>query len=281
MKKKIAFIGGSGVYQLDQVESVTEHQIETPFGTPSDAIIETKLAGVSAYFLPRHARGHKLLPHEVNYRANIYALKSLGIEHIISISAVGSLKEELPPGKLVLVDQFIDWTKGRRERSFFGHGVVAHISNADSVDKKLQNLLSRACLAADVDSSLNGTYLCIEGPQFSTRAESHLYRSFGASVIGMTNVPEAFLAKEAGMSYATMAMVTDFDAWKDEHCTVEEIMKVMKENNKNAQKVLVGLAGLISKEGLPEVVKENVAGVMSDLSTLSQKRSDEMKVLLK
>lgn len=281
MEKKIAFIGGSGIYQLDEVENVREHQIETPYGKPSDAIIETKLSGISAYFLPRHARGHKLLPHEVNYRANIYALKSLEIEHIISISAVGSLKEELPPGHFVLVDQFIDWTKGRRERTFFGDEVVAHISNANPVDKNLQALLFKACENAAVVCSVNGTYLCIEGPQFSTRAESHLYRSFGASVIGMTNVPEAFLAKEAGMSYATMAMVTDFDAWKDEHCTVEEIMKVMKENNKNAQKVLVSLADLISNQGLPEVVKENAAGVMSDLGQLSKKRTEQMKVLLK
>lgn len=281
MEKKIAFIGGSGIYQLDEVDIVQEHQVDTPFGAPSDAIIETKLGGVSAFFLARHARGHKFLPHEVNYRANIYALKSLGIEHIISISAVGSLKEELPPGHFVLVDQFVDWTKGRRERTFFGNGVVAHVSNADPIDKKLQALLYKACEGAGVTSRLNGVYLCIEGPQFSTRAESHLYRSFGASVIGMTNVPEAFLAKEAGMSYATMAMVTDFDAWKDEHCTVEEIMKVMKENNKNAQKVLVSLSELLSKEGLPEVVKENAAGVMSDLAKLSNDRAEEMKVLLK
>lgn len=281
MEKKIAFIGGSGIYQLDEVENVQEHQIDTPFGQPSDAIIETKLCGIPAYFLPRHARGHKFLPHEVNYRANIYALKSLGVEHIISISAVGSLKDELPPGHFVLADQFIDWTKGTRKRTFFGEGVVAHVSNADPIDKSLQDLLLKSCKRADVAATLNGTYLCIEGPQFSTRAESHLYRSFGASVIGMTNVPEAFLAKEAGMAYASMAMVTDFDGWKEEHCTVEEIMKVMKENNKNAQKVLVSLAELVAKKGLPEVVKENAEGVMSDLAELSKNRADVMKVLLR
>jgi 5'-methylthioadenosine phosphorylase len=281
MERKIAFIGGSGVYQLDKAEIVQEHHVETPFGQPSDAIIETKIEGISAFFLARHARGHKYLPHEVNYCANIYALKSLGIEHIISISAVGSLREEFAPGHFVLADQFIDWTKGKRKRTFFGDGVVAHISNANPVDKKLQNLLFQSCKNAGVTASLNGTYLCIEGPQFSTRAESHLYKNLGASVIGMTNVPEAFLAKEAGMSYATMAMVTDFDAWKEEHCTVEEIMKVMKENNKNAQKVLVSIAHEINSHGLPKVTKENAAGVMSDLENISEDRAAIMKVLLK
>lgn len=281
MRNKIAFIGGSGIYQLDEVENVKEHQIDTPFGQPSDSIIETEICDVSAYFLARHARGHKYLPHEVNYRANIYALKSLGIEHVISISAVGSLKEELPPGHFVLVDQFIDWTKGLRKRTFFGDGVVAHVSNADPIERKLQNLLYRSCKNAEVEVSLNGAYICIEGPQFSTRAESHLYKKFGASVIGMTNVPEAYLAKEAGLSYATMAMVTDFDGWKEEHCTVDEIMKVMKKNNKNAQKVLVELAQIISRQGLPEVVKENAAGVMTNLEKLPREQAEIMKVLLK
>lgn len=281
MNKKIAFIGGSGIYQLDAIEPVASHHIQTPYGDPSDSIIETSIDGVQAFFLPRHGVGHRFLPHEVNYRANIYALKALGVEHIVSISAVGSLSDELPPASFALVDQFIDWTKGKRERSFFGDGVVAHVSTANPVESSLQNLLAKACQKVGVEHKVGGTYICIEGPQFSTRAESRFYKGLGASVIGMTNVPEAYLAKEAGMAFSTLAMVTDFDAWKDVHCSVDEIMKVMMINNKNAQKVILELANLISQSGLPSFEKENAVGLMTDLSKVSKEKRAIVETLLK
>lgn len=278
--QKIGVIGGSGIYQLDGIEVKKRHAIQTPYGQPSNEIIEAQINGVECYFLPRHGEGHRLLPHEVNYRANIYALKMLGIDYIISISAVGSLKEELEPTKFVLVDQFIDWTKGKRERTFFGEGVVAHVSNADPINLPLQKIISEACQATGMNFSVGGAYLCIEGPQFSTRAESAIYRSFGASVIGMTNVPEAFLAKEAGMSYATIAMVTDYDCWKEEHCTVEEIMKVMKTNNQNAQSLLKDLIPRIAKNP-PAVAKETASSIMTASEGWPANKREILEVLLK
>ncbi len=277
--KAIGIIGGSGVYNIDGIELVKEHSIDTPFGQPSSPVVEARLNGVNFFFIPRHGKAHDLLPSEVNYRANIFALKLLGVEYVISVSAVGSLKEELPPTTFVLVDQFIDWTKGRRERSFFGDGIVAHVSNANPINKKLQSILTHSCKEASVKYSENGIYICIEGPQFSTRAESNLYKGMGASVIGMTNVPEAFLAKEAGMAYATIAMVTDFDAWKDEHCTIDEILKVMAENNKNAQGVIkIALANLNSDKF--DVEKENRIGVMTPEEKWTPSQKEIMSTLL-
>jgi 5'-methylthioadenosine phosphorylase len=243
MTKKfgIAVIGGSGIYDLDNVQTVKEHIIDTPFGSTSDAIIEAQIDGATFYFLSRHGRGHTISPSEINFRANIYALKTLGVTHVLSVSAVGSLKEELPPGTFVLVDQFIDWTKGLRERTFFGEGVVGHVSTALPVELNLQQFVGSFCKKLDIKHEMNGSYVCIEGPQFSTKAESAIYRSFGASVIGMTNVPEAYLAKEAGMAYSTVAMVTDYDCWKEEHCSIEEIIKVMTENSKTAKLLLSNL----------------------------------------
>lgn len=276
----VGVIGGSGVYSLDEIELVREHEVVTPFGKPSDNIIEGKLKGHTFFFLARHARGHKILPHEVNYRANIYALKSLGVDVIVSVSAVGSLKEEHAPTDFVLPSQFIDWTKGKRERTFFGDGVVAHISCAYPVEKVLQDRIKEHSDKLSLQAHQGGTYLCIEGPQFSSRAESELYRSFGADVIGMTNVPESYLAKEAGIAYATIAMVTDYDCWKEEHCTVEEIMKVMGQNNEKAQKLILSL--------LPDLVerpiqfeKENRFGVMTPKESMTNEQKEWVEVLLK
>jgi 5'-methylthioadenosine phosphorylase len=277
--KGIGIIGGSGVYNIEGIELINEHTIETPFGAPSSPVIEARLGGVPFFFIPRHGKAHTILPGEVNYRANIFAMKKLGVEYIISVSAVGSLKEELPPTTFVLVDQFIDWTKGSRDRSFFGNGIVAHVSNANPVNRNLQEILISSCENAGVSYSKNGTYLCIEGPQFSTRAESHLYREMNASVIGMTNVPEAFLAKEAGIAYATIAMVTDFDAWKEEHCTVDEVMRVMGENNKNAQGVIELALGKLNKEKF-DVEKENRIGVMTPKENWNPDQRVIMEVLL-
>lgn len=277
---KIGIIGGSGVYKIDGVEVVKEHSISTPFGAPSSEVIEAKLNGVSFYFIPRHGKNHNFTPSEVNYRANIFALKELGVEYVISVSAVGSLKEEHAPGTFVLVDQFIDWTKGHRERTFFNKGFVAHVSTAEPVEKQLQQLMGEACKKAQVPYALGGSYICIEGPQFSSKAESNIYRSFGAAVIGMTNVPESYLAKEAGLAYATIAMVTDYDCWKEEHCTVEEIMKVAAKNNMQAHAVLKNLLPALNAN-LFTFKKENTNALMSKPANLSAEQARMLEVLLK
>ncbi|MFP5385431.1 MAG: S-methyl-5'-thioadenosine phosphorylase [Bacteriovoracia bacterium] len=277
---KVAIIGGSGIYKLDAIKVKNQIKVSTPFGPPSAEIMECEVEGHSFYFLPRHGIGHHYTPSEVNYRANIFALKKLGVNTIISISAVGSLQEEYAPRQFVMVDQFIDWTKGLRKRSFFDEGIVGHVSVANPVEISLSKRLYEACQRAGVSGHLGGTYICIEGPQFSTRAESKVYRSFGASVIGMTNVPEAFLAKEAGMAYATVAMVTDYDCWKEEHCTVQEIMDVMKSNYVSAQKFV--------KEAIPDLVKnpvkfepENQYAVMTDAALHMATHKEILEVVLK
>lgn len=277
---KIGVIGGSGIYKLDGIEVIKEHKISTPYGMPSSEIIEAKIAGSPFFFIPRHGKGHTFTPSEVNYRANIFALKSLGVEYVISVSAVGSLKEEYPPTTFVLVDQFIDWTKGLRERTFFNNGFVAHVSTAEPVEKKLQSLLVKACADVGVNHGVGGSYICIEGPQFSSKAESNIYRGFGASVIGMTNVPEAYLAKEAGIAYATIAMVTDYDCWKEEHCELSEIMKVMKTNNLNAQKVLAKVIPELDKNPFT-FNKENTYAVLTKPEHMSAEQKQVLEVLIK
>jgi 5'-methylthioadenosine phosphorylase len=278
-QENLGIIGGSGIYQMEGIEIIKEHMIETPFGRPSDAVIEAKLSDEVFFFLARHARGHKLLPHEINYRANVYAMKQCGVRYLLSVSAVGSLKEELPPTTFVLPDQFIDWTKGQRKRTFFGDGIIAHVSTANPIDPKLQKLAANSCEHAGVNFHVGGSYVCIEGPQFSTKAESAIYRRFGASIIGMTNVPESFLAKEAGMSYATIAMVTDYDCWKEEHCTVDEIMKVMGTNNSMAHKVLLDFILKFSSNKF-YVNPENKLGVLTNRDTLSTDKQEILDVLL-
>ncbi len=276
---KIGIIGGSGVYDLDSVKLIKEHDISTPFGKPSDKIIEVEIEGASFFFLPRHGRKHSFLPSEVNYRANIFALKSLGVKYLISISAVGSLKEECPPGSFVLPDQFIDWTKGQRERSFFGNGIVGHVSVAAPIEKELQNVLHKCCLELKIPVKKDGSYICIEGPQFSSKAESNIYRSFGATVIGMTNVPESYLAKEAGMAYATIAMVTDYDCWKEVHCTLDEITKVMKSNNLMAQKLVKLVIPRLKKSPI-EYNSENDIGVWTPLDSMNDAQKKMIHTLL-
>lgn len=278
MNKKFGFIGGSGLYKLDGVKVLEEISVDTPFGRPSDQVLRLSLDGDEFYFLPRHGKTHSISPSDLNYRANIYALKSLGVEVLISVSAVGSLKEEHAPTNFVLVDQFIDWTKGLRKRTFFENGVVGHVSCAYPVNKALRERISRVLSKTDIKHSNNGTYICIEGPQFSSRAESELYRSFGADVIGMTNVPESYLAKEAGMAYATVAMVTDYDCWKEEHCTVEEIMKVMEKNNQSAQKLIKLLVPELSKNSF-SFEKENAFAVVTKPDTIDEKNKEIIKIL--
>lgn len=278
-KSFVGVIGGTGIYDLDNVDVIEEYALTTPYGQPSDVIIEAKIANYSFYFLPRHAKDHSMMPSEINYRANIYALKSLGAKYIVSVSAVGSLQEEFKPTDFVLPDQFIDWTKGQRPRSFFGEGMSGYVSVANPVEEKLQDIIIEASSGLDTKVHKGGTYVCIEGPQFSSKAETAIYRSFGASVIGMTNLPEAYLAKEAGMAYATVAMVTDYDCWKESNCTVEEILHVSKHNNIRAKKMLLGLIPTISENQF-DFVRENTHALVTDEEKLSKKHKAILEVLL-
>lgn len=238
----IGIIGGSGLYRMEALKDVEEIQVNTPFGSPSDSLILGTLADVRVAFLARHGRNHHLLPSELPFRANIYAMKSLGVKYLISASAVGSLKAEAKPLDLVVPDQFIDRTKNRIS-TFFGEGIVAHIAFGDPVCPKLVSVLANAvadCNLTDVTLHRGGTYVCMEGPAFSTKAESNLYRSWGATVIGMTNLPEAKLAREAEIAYATLALVTDYDCWHPDHdsVTVEMVIANLQRNAVNAQKVI-------------------------------------------
>ena len=239
MKAEIGIIGGSGLYSMPGFETQEEAAIETPFGRPSDHYVVGKLAGRQVAFLARHGRGHRISPSELNFRANIYGMKSLGVERIISLSAVGSLKEEHRPLDFVVPDQFFDRTRGRVS-TFFGEGLVAHISFADPVCPELSGVVAAAGGAAGVNIKKGGTYLCMEGPAFSTKAESNVYRSWGMDVIGMTNLQEAKLAREAEICYATVAMVTDYDCWHAGHdaVTVSEIIANLMKNAENACKVV-------------------------------------------
>ena len=238
-KAEIGVIGGSGLYAMPGLTNVHEELVTTPFGDPSDAFILGELEGRNVAFLARHGRGHRILPSELNFRANIFAMKTLGVERILSVSAVGSLKEEHKPTDFVIPDQFIDRTYARVS-TFFGDGIVAHVGFGDPVCPTVASLLKRACDAVGVVGKSSGTYVCMEGPQFSTRAESNLYRSWGADVIGMTNLQEAKLAREAEICYATMAMVTDYDCWREGHddVTVDQVVAVMHQNADNAAKVV-------------------------------------------
>jgi 5'-methylthioadenosine phosphorylase len=239
---KIGIIGGSGLYKMEALKNVEEVFLDTPFGEPSDALIVGTLEGTRVAFLARHGRNHHLMPSELPFRANIHAMKQLGVEYLISASAVGSLKEEAKPLDMVVPDQFIDRTKNRVS-TFFGEGIVAHITFGDPVCPNLAGVLADAIATLelpDVTLHRGGTYVCMEGPAFSTKAESHLYRSWGATIIGMTNLPEAKLAREAEIAYATLALVTDYDCWHSDHdsVTVEMVIANLHRNATNAQKVI-------------------------------------------
>ena len=236
---EIGIIGGSGLYSMPGLSKVKEVRLKTPFGSPSDAYVLGTLAGRKVAFLARHGRGHRILPSELNFRANIHGFKQLGVERIVSISAVGSLKEEHKPLEFVIPDQFFDRTRHRVD-TFFGNGVVAHIAFADPICAELAKVVAGAAQKAGVTAKSGGTYLCMEGPQFSTKAESNVYRSWGMDVIGMTNLQEAKLAREAELCYVTVAMVTDYDCWHPYHdsVTVDQIVAVLLKNAENAAKVV-------------------------------------------
>lgn len=235
----IGIIGGSGLYEIEGLKTLQQESLKTPFGDPSDSFLIGELEGQKLVFLPRHGRGHRILPTELNFRANIWGMKKLGVQSIISVSAVGSMKEEIAPGHMVLVDQFFDRTRGRCS-TFFGEGVVAHVGFADPVCGALRQVLIAASKKVGAIVHEKGTYLCMEGPQFSTRAESKIYRQWGVDVIGMTNLQEAKLAREAELCYTTLALSTDYDCWheSEEDVTVEAVVAVMQKNIVTAQKII-------------------------------------------
>ncbi len=257
---RIGVIGGSGIYAMEGLEDVREVRVATPFGDPSDAVILGRLGGAEMAFLPRHGRGHRFNPSEVNYRANLYALKTLGVEWVISVSAVGSLKHEIVPGHIVVIDQFIDRTVARKS-TFFEGGVVAHVAFGDPVCPTLRGILLDAAREAGATVHDGGTYVCMEGPAFSSKAESNLHRSWGASVIGMTNMPEAKLAREAELSYATLAMATDYDCWHPDHdhVTVDQVVKVLLENANLARRVVAAAVPRIVAHGGPAPMSSALA----------------------
>jgi len=280
-------IGGSGLYDLPGLEGVERITVETPYGSPSDALVTGRLHGKRMVFLPRHGVGHRILPTEINYRANIWALKTLGVSQLISISAVGSMKESIVPGHLVFVDQFIDLTK-RRVSSFFEDGIVGHVAFSDPVCSIMADAAYAAAKATGARAHKGGTYVCIEGPQFSTRAESLVYRSWGVSVIGMTNMPEAKLAREAELPYATLALSTDYDCWhsSEESVTVEMVVATLMKNVRFAREVAKHLAAhlpdvsksiakdalknavMTAPEKVPQATRERLAWLLRPSSSL-------------
>jgi 5'-methylthioadenosine phosphorylase len=239
-KTFLGVIGGSGLYDLPGLSNIKEHSLSTPFGQPSDAVITGELNGRPIAFLPRHGKGHRFTPSEVNYRANIFALKSLGVTHVLSVSAVGSLQEQYAPGTVVIPKQILDKTVGLRERTFFGKGVVGHVSLADPYCPDFQKAVYNSCKTEGATVFHEGTYVCVEGPRFSSRSESHAFRAEGCGIIGMTAMPEAALAREAEMPYCTLAFVTDYDCWREneEAVSVEAVLAVLKKNVDTSKRIV-------------------------------------------
>ena len=257
----IGIIGGSGLYEMPELKHVREQELETPFGNPSDAFIIGELEGVKVAFLARHGRGHKLTPTELPFRANIYAMKLLGIEYILSVSAVGSLQEKYAPTDMVIPDQFFDRTRARaHESTFFGDGIVGHVPMAHPVCNELGDILEASCKAVGVKTHRGGTYLCMEGPAFSTKAESNVYRQWGMDIIGMTNLQEAKLAREAEIAYATLALVTDYDCWYEGHdsVTIEMVIGYLNQNVRNAQLILKDAAKRVATKETPNQYRDAI-----------------------
>ena len=284
-ERTLGIIGGSGIYDLPELQDRKEVIVETPFGMPSDALITGTLHGVRMAFLPRHGRGHRIAPNELPFRANLHAMKQLGMDCVLGISAVGSLKAELVPGHFVLVDQFLDRTRGRTEEStFFGDGCVAHAHFADPVWEPLRKLALQAAKAAGAIAHDGGTYVCMEGPHFSTRAESRLYRSWGCDVIGMTNLQEAKLAREAEIAYATVALVTDYDCWHETEGDVDvsKVIAVVQKNASLARRTVVEAARLIGSLQAPISAKGSMAhSVMTAKDRITEDAKRRLQLLLR
>ena len=278
----LGVIGGSGFYQMKGLDKVELMELETPFGRPSDPFYQGRIGEVEVVFLSRHGRGHRILPSEINFRANVFGMKQLGVTHLVSVSTAGSLKEEIHPGELLVPDQFIDRTFKRPE-TFFGDGLVVHVSLADPVCANLASDLTNAAKTGDAAIHNGGTYLCMEGPQFSTRAESNLYRSWGASVISMSAMQEARLAREAEMCYAALVLVTDYDCWHETAAAVDigEILRVMKANVDKAQNAVSALAHTLGNRprtcGCQDALKNTI---ITDRSAIPQRLIDDLRPLV-
>jgi 5'-methylthioadenosine phosphorylase len=277
---EIGIIGGSGLYSMPGLTDIREEAISTPFGDPSDSFILGNLEGRKVAFLARHGRGHKLLPSELNFRANIYAMKQLGVERIVSVSAVGSLKEEHKPTDFVVPGQFIDRTF-LRTSTFFGNGVVGHVAFGDPVCATVAKAAVDACAQSGVVGKAGGTYVCMEGPQFSTKAESNLYRSWGADVVGMTNLQEAKLAREAEICYATVAMVTDYDCWHPDHdsVTVDQIVAVLHQNAENAAKVVRATIAALPKSRTCACADAAKYAILTQRDAIPAEAKERLKLL--
>jgi 5'-methylthioadenosine phosphorylase len=280
-KKRIGIIGGSGLYEMKELAIEEEVQVKTPFGDPSDKFILGDLMGKKVAFLPRHGKGHRILPSQLNFRANILGMKKLGVDQILSVSAVGSMKEEIEPGHIVIPDQFFDQTKNRIS-TFFGNGVVGHASFADPVCGALCKVVSAAAKSAGATVHVGGTYICIEGPLFSTRAESNIYRKWGVDVIGMTNVTEAKLAREAGICYSTIALATDYDCWYAGHeeVTVEAVIRIIHQNVEMAQKIIRNAIESIEEKkscGCAEAMKN---AIMTNKDLIPEQTRKDLEMIL-
>jgi len=278
----IGVIGGSGLYDIAGLTDIDEVSLDTPFGAPSDVYITGMLDSVRMVFLPRHGRGHRYLPSEVPYRANIYGMKKLGVQRIISVSAVGSMKEEIVPGHIVIPDQFFDRTQGKRASTFFGRGITGHVQFADPVCPELGSVLYQAGRDAGATVHKGGTYLCIEGPNFSTRAESTIFRSWGVDVIGMTNLPEARLAREAEICYGTVALATDYDCWHQGHddVTVEAVLEIIRQNVSMARDIIKRAAAALSSKpecGCGESLKY---AIMTDRDLIPEQVRKDLEPIL-
>jgi len=281
MQGKIGIIGGSGLYEMDDLKNVKEIKVDTPFGPPSDAYISGELDGKELIFLPRHGRGHRILPHELNFRANIYGMKKLGVEWIISVSAVGSMREEIEPGHIVIPDQFFDRTR-MRPSTFFGNGIAAHIQFADPLCEVLRKILYDSAVDAGAVVHKGGTYICIEGPQFSTRGESLIYRHWGVDIIGMTNIPEARLAREAEICYSTIALATDYDCWhtSEEDVTIDAVLEIIKNNVQMAQNIIKNAIKLVGGKRNCECSSALQNAIITDKSLISEEQKKKLELII-
>jgi len=282
MAGKIGIIGGSGLYDIEGIHNVHREKLETPFGSPSGNYIIGELDGVGVVFLPRHGEGHTILPTEINYRANIYGFKTLGVDKIVSVSAVGSLKENIHPMDIVIPDQFIDRTNRGRISTFFGDGIVAHISFADPVCPVIADALFESASSLDLSVHKGGTYVNMEGPAFSTKAESKLYRSWGMDIIGMTNLIEAKLAREAEICYATMALVTDYDCWHEshDHVTVDQIIEYLTKNVQNAKKILRKVIQNLQNDNHCSCSSALKSAILTNPDKISMESYNKLKLLI-
>jgi 5'-methylthioadenosine phosphorylase len=281
MTNILGVIGGSGLYQMPGLTQVEEVRVRTPFGDPSDVIVRGSLGETTLLFLPRHGREHSISPSKVNYRANVYALKSLGATHVLSVSAVGSLREEIAPGHLVVPDQFVDRTSGRVS-TFFDDALVAHVSMADPVCPLMAAAVANVARASGATVHQGGTYVCIEGPRFSTRAESHLFRQWGCAIVGMTNVPEVFLAREAELPYATLALATDYDCWRPhDHVDVSEILAILHANVTRAHDVVRRLAASLPDASQSPAHRALEYAVLTKPSAITETVRNRYKLLMR